>query len=84
MGSDRIKYSEQSKAKISLREQEGVKTEDIYIVWSEYNRLKDQGVDAKDRVSSLRSLSNISIENVFNYFLVLGIEMINAEIIKRR
>jgi len=87
MGSNREEHSKQSETKVSIREVIGVDIDEIYIVWEEYNKMKLRGLSETEIIHQFRNYypmgGIVDINSIMDYFLILGLELINAEIIKK-
>lgn len=80
MGSNRDEYSKQpaSKVSVSIRNEFNIDVKDIYAVWADYNYMRKQGTTIYTAITFIKKNHS---EAVFNYFISMSLELINAEII---
>jgi hypothetical protein len=81
MGNNRKLDQNKSEAKVpvNMREEFQVKMEDIYHIWQAYNHLRIRGISPAATVDFIKASC---ATNISNYFLAMGMELINTEIIK--
>lgn len=84
MGADRIEHQKQSPAEVSLKlhEEFGVAYKEIYDVWEQYNARRALGYDATHAIESMKKIARVNGEKIYNYFIAMAMEMINADIIQ--
>lgn len=80
MGSNRREHKESSTAKVSVREILGIETDTIYRVWVDYNKFKKAGASA---LTAIQLIKNVYEPIIFDYFTFMGLELLNAEIIRK-
>jgi hypothetical protein len=81
MGSDRRKYQDKSKAKVSVKlyEQLGITKLDAYNFYIHYNALKVTGASAIEIMAILKAGYG---DRFIYYFTILSLELLNKEITK--
>jgi hypothetical protein len=80
MGSNRDEYSKQpaSKVSVNIRNEFNIDIKDIYAAYCDYNEMRIDGFTKFDAINVLKKNHS---DAVFNYFIVMTLELINAEII---
>jgi len=84
MGTDRSKHTDKSSTEVSikLKEQFHITNDDAYYVWTSYQARKMSNLSPSQAIDSLLKNLDHNEDHIIHYFAALGLELVNAEILK--